>query len=78
MCKPCHSYAAVRALLKENRLAPVLWQFRKTISLLSVQSLETAVIFAVSGVLASPQQQQPGCPPLSLELVWGSHGPGGL
>lgn len=77
MCKPCCSCAAVRALLKENHLAPVLWQFRKTISFISFQSLRAAVIFAVSGVLASPQQQ-PGCPPLSLELVWGSHGPGGL
>lgn len=78
MCKPCRSYAAVKALLKENRLAPVLWQFRKTISFLSFQSLETTVVFAVSRVLASPQQRQPGCPPLSLELLWGSHSPGGL
>lgn len=70
MCKPCCSCAAVRALLKENRLAPVLWQFRKTISFLSFQSLGAAVVFAVSGVLASPQQQ-PGCPRLSLELGWG-------
>lgn len=62
--------AAVRALLKENHLTPVLWQFRKTISFLCFQSLGAAVTFAVSGVLASPQQQ-PGCPPLSLELVWG-------
>lgn len=90
MCRLCRSGAAVKALLKEDQSdvlclslprqelsqARMLWQVRKTVSIINFQSLGVKAPSAVSGVILGQQHglTWAGLAPLhwdtTMSIIW--------